>query len=119
MAFAVHRVSSQCISFAHLFTVIRLHIVAHLHLALALQIISVRFHAFAGHCRARLGLALAVPFLPGLYNACAMRVRSLHHVCISLRFSAFLAPCRSALPGSAPSRFGAELIYSPAFLFLS
>lgn len=48
-----------------------------------------------------------------------MRVRSLHHVCISLRISAFLSPCRSALPGSMPSRFIAALFYSPDFLFLS
>ena len=119
MAFAVHRVSSQCISFAHLFTAIRLHILAHLHLALALQIISARFHEFAGHCRARLGLALAFLFLSGRYSACAMRVRSLHHGFISLRIFAFLSPRRSVLPASVPSRFSAQHIYSPAFLSLS
>lgn len=74
MAFAVHRVSSQCISFAHLFTAIRLHILAHLHLALALQIISDRFHA--SQVIAALGWASRSPFF-------------------SYRVDTVLAPCES------------------------
>lgn len=54
-----------------------------------------------------------------LRDAFRLLLFSLLSVCASLHFRAELSPCRSALPDSVPSRFNAQLIYSPAFLFLS
>ena len=60
-----------------------------------------------------------LPFIGYLRNAFLLLICSLPSVCVSLRVCAELSPCRSALPGSMPSRFSTTLFYSPAFLFLS